>query len=177
MKLRYEISIEDCVAFGHHLVRNSQTMRRAMRSGQMLWAACPIGGVLFVILYNKAPFYKALVLIALIGIIVSVPFYFLYPLYFRWQHERYIRKINKEGKNRGVLGEHELSIEEDGIIEKTDVNENKLLWESVEHIASTENHTFIYISPIMAHVIPRLSVISGNYDDFVTELKKRYPAE
>lgn len=144
MKLKYEISIEDCVAFGHHLVKKSQTMRRAMRSGQMLWAACPIGGVLFIILYNKAPFYKALVLIALIGIIVSVPFYFLYPLYFRWQHERYIRKINKEGKNRGVLGEHELSIVEDGIVEKTDVNENKLFM-GVYRADSVNRKSYIHL--------------------------------
>lgn len=79
-----------------------------------------------------------------------------------------------EGLNRGLLGTHELELTEDGIIERSEVGEHKTTWQGIERIISTTEHTFVYVSALMAQVIPRNAVTEGDYDAFVDALRMQY---
>lgn len=55
----------------------------------------------------------------------------------------------------GILCEHTVTIDPEGLAEVTPVNESRHYWRGVHRVDSTSEHIFIYIQPSMAHVIPR----------------------
>lgn len=61
---------------------------------------------------------------------------------------------NHSGLN-GILGEHTITIDPEGLTESTSVNEGRHSWRGVHRVDSTSEHILIYIQPTMAHVIPR----------------------
>lgn len=85
-----------------------------------------------------------------------------------------VRNFYSEGKNRGVIGEHELEISADGIIERTLYNETKSAWGAVEKIESNPEYTFIYMNSVTAHVIPTRRIIEGDLSEFLTTLGQHY---
>ena len=79
----------------------------------------------------------------------------------------------REGSGKGIIGEHILEQTDTELIERTSVNEMKTNIASLERIETSSEHAFIYISSIHAHVIPRLSVIEGDFDAFLHELNRK----
>ena len=95
----------------------------------------------------------------------------LFAMIFLWllprTTDRQVRNFLKEGANKGMIGEHELEIDEQGLFERTAFNESRQSWACVERIERTETHAFIYISSMAAHVIPRDSATVGDFEPFV----------
>ncbi len=58
-------------------------------------------------------------------------------------------------KYRGVLGEHELEIRDDGLVERTDVNESVHRWAGFHKIITKRGYLFIYVTDANAHIVPR----------------------
>lgn len=65
-------------------------------------------------------------------LVVSLPLYLWYPKSFKKKYRQNIEKIYAEDGSKGLTGEHEITITNKGIIEKTKYNENKQSWESIE---------------------------------------------
>lgn len=103
----------------------------------------------------------------------SVVFSYIFPA----SMDRQIRRLYKEGANKGVIGRHELEIDDDGLVERTEVNETRQSWRGVERIAETDEHAFIYISSMAAHVIPKHSMTVGDPDAFIDRAKELWCAE
>jgi hypothetical protein len=57
-------------------------------------------------------------------------------------------------KNRGVLGAHELEIRDEGLLEKTDVNESLHRWSGFGKIGRTRRHLFIFVGGNIVHYVP-----------------------
>lgn len=90
--------------------------------------------------------------------------------------DRQVRRLYKEGTNKGTLGQHELEIDDSGLVERTEVNETRHAWQGVERIVETDTHALIYISSMMAHVIPKRSVTVGDADAFIACAKQLWSA-
>ena len=58
-------------------------------------------------------------------------------------------------KFRGFLGDHELEIREDGLVERTDVNESVHRWAGFHKIATTGRYLYIYVTDNNVHIVPR----------------------
>jgi len=58
-------------------------------------------------------------------------------------------------KYRGVLGEHELEIREDGLVERTDVNESVHRWAGFHKIITKRWYLYIYVTDANAYIVPR----------------------
>jgi hypothetical protein len=58
-------------------------------------------------------------------------------------------------KYRGVLGEHELEVRADGLVERTDVNESLHRWAGFHKIVSTGRYLYIYVTDVNVHIVPR----------------------
>jgi hypothetical protein len=58
-------------------------------------------------------------------------------------------------KYRGFLGKHELEIRDEGLVERTDINESLHRWAGFHKIVLTRRHLFIYVTDTNAHVVPR----------------------
>ena len=80
----------------------------------------------------------------------------------------------REGSNRSSLGKQRLRIEDDVLVEISDYRETRTKWAGVEKIESTDSYTFVYTGSVMAIVIPKESVTSGDYDQFVDALRSHH---
>jgi len=58
-------------------------------------------------------------------------------------------------KNRGVLGWHELEIREDGLVERTDINESLCRWTGFHKLRKSRNYFFLYVTDLAVHVVPK----------------------
>lgn len=90
--------------------------------------------------------------------------------------DRQVRRLYKEGTNKGVFGQHEIEIDDEGLVERTEVNETRQSWQGVERVGETDEYAFIYISSVMAHVIPKRPGIDGDPDEFITRAKQMWLA-
>ena len=170
MNIEYEINVDDWLALNRHLIKSSPLMIRAVRKGQAWWAMGPVVGGALLAAYKRVPLEKSGVILAAIFLILSVPMFFLYPIYFKFHSQRFIRKFYKSEKNKGAVGKHFFSVSDDALTDKTDYNNNTISWKSVDRIESTEDHTFIFTDELTAYIIPRHSILNGKYDEFVNKL-------
>jgi hypothetical protein len=58
-------------------------------------------------------------------------------------------------KFRGFLGDHELEIRDDGLVERTDVNESVHRWAGFHKIVTTGRYLYIYVTDNNVHIVPR----------------------
>lgn len=76
--------------------------------------------------------------------------------------------------NRGVLGMHEFEIRDDGLFEKTDVNESLHRWSGFQKIGSTRNFLFIFVTDNIVHYFPWKAFASDqDAQRFLGEIRRR----
>ena len=84
-----------------------------------------------------------------------------------------IRRSLPTRSNSGILGEHELIVDREHIIERTAVNETKFLWCSVPRVEENNDYIFLYQTDSSAHIIPKATFKTKNEaDQFYSLLTK-----
>jgi hypothetical protein len=167
MRIRYNNTIDDLVAFNAFHYANSPTAKRVWRL--VLW-----GGALLVLVgTTMTGRYSLAVRIA--GGLTGTAFYVVATLLVRrLTMGALIRRFYAEGSQKVTVGEREMEVTEQGLVERTDYNEMRSAWGAIERIETTPLHTFIYIGPLMAFVIPHGAVTEGDLRAFLVELKRHY---
>ena len=166
--------MDDLLTLNEYLCEHSLAMKKIMFKNRITLAISPLAGVMVLVYLKNIPMDPAIYIFAFIGIVISLPFYFIYPRYFKWSSRKNMIKLYKEAQNKGVIGVHEICIENDGIVEKTDYNETKQQWGSIESIVSYKDKTLIFIGAVQAHIVPQDSIIDGDYKTFVDEIVASY---
>jgi hypothetical protein len=70
-------------------------------------------------------------------------------------------------KSNGVLGEHIYTLQDDGLHERTDVNESLAKWAGITDIRRTRSFIFVQIAPWLYHIFPRRDFENpAAYDQF-----------
>jgi hypothetical protein len=168
MRIRFENTMDDVVAFSRYCFRHSPTMIRTRRYvvwGIPLLIGCPVAWY-----WVANGMYESLVCFML-GCSIYV---LVYPRLMLWSHGRAVRRIYMEGKNRGVVGWHELELTDLTLIERCEVGESTIRIDGIERIVSDGDYTFVFVSAVSAHIIPRASITEGDYDLFVSALQNKY---
>ena len=75
--------------------------------------------------------------------------------------------MHREGKLDGHLGEHLLEVSDNGVIERNEAGEHLSHWPEIENIYSTTQRTFFVTKCRVGYVLPKSSVVEGDYDEFV----------
>ena len=76
-------------------------------------------------------------------------------------------------KLQGLLGEHELEIRDDGIVERTNINESVHRWAGFHKIITTRRYLYIYVTDHNVHIVPRRSFASEQEEKaFRNEIEK-----
>jgi hypothetical protein len=60
----------------------------------------------------------------------------------------------KEGKNDGLLGEHHMTLSEEGIIEFTVNGETKVNWAGIKYLKEDNFYFYLYNSVLSAFILP-----------------------
>jgi len=77
-------------------------------------------------------------------------------------------------KLKGVLGEHTLEIRDDGLAERTDVNEALIRWTGIHKLVQTGRHLIIYVTETNVYLVPRKYFASlAEEKQFRAEIEKR----
>jgi hypothetical protein len=77
-------------------------------------------------------------------------------------------------KNRGVVGEHEFVIRDDGLVEKTPFNESLHRWAGFHKVTASRNYLFVFVTDNIVHYIPfRIFASKEDADSFQAELQRR----
>lgn len=172
MHIIFGINAEELFLFNQYLFDNSKTIQKAFTKNRSMISFSPILAAMILSLVNELSPLNALILAGIVAITISLPAYYVYPMLVRKNLRKRIVKMYSEGQNNGIIGEHELQIDADGLVEKTQLGEVRQEWDKIKDIVSLEGRTYIFISDINAYILPRQSVVSGDYDAFVAELKK-----
>jgi hypothetical protein len=167
--LRYVVDFEDIMGFQRFHFAHSPTMRN-QRFGLIGVVSFLIVALCLLALPEHSLTQRlgiAVPLVLLNGIIA----YFL----LKWSISSQTRKLLSEGSNSGILGDHELRLDERGLTEITSVNESRHAYSGISRIEETSDYAFIYISSLQAHVVPKRKILDGDIGSFMSNIRKRVP--
>jgi hypothetical protein len=171
MKIVYETTIDDMVAFNRYHFTHSRYVRR-LRAAWVWGTSCAIVGLGLISVVSDDPLASKVVVVAVLVVIAGLNALFQSWFYPR-NLDRHTRKMYKEGKNKGVIGHRELELNDSGLVSRSEIGASMVFIEAIEKVVSNEKYVFIYMSAIMAYVIPRDAVSEGNCDQFVEALRQR----
>lgn len=76
--------------------------------------------------------------------------------------------------SKGVVGEHELIITDEGLEEITEFNRSLVKWSGIKGIQESRNYYYLFIAGNAAHVIPKnRPLIEGDILPFIQEFKEK----
>jgi hypothetical protein len=77
-------------------------------------------------------------------------------------------------KNRGVVGEHTLEINDEGLLEKTPFNESLHRWTGFHKIQASRKYLFVFVTDNIVHYVPfRAFASPEEASGFRAELERR----
>jgi len=160
MKITYDTSVDDRVAFNvYHFTHSRSAIRARIIVGVLL----PVGLFLFICALNFSESGWR-----------SVPYSAIFPglmmLWFYGGHRRRIRKnvlkLLSEGDAGSGVSVEELEVTSEGLVSREELAEGKYNWKAIRNIASTPDYYFIYTGVGKALVIPKLKVTEGDFEEF-----------
>ena len=93
--------------------------------------------------------------------------------HLRWPTRQLSRRLVSEGRNTGFYGQCELAIDTDGLTESRPSGSTIRNWSSVERIATTPTHMFVYTSGVEAFVVPRRAFATeAEFRDFAEAIAR-----
>jgi hypothetical protein len=170
MIVRYRTTLEDLVAFNRYHCAHSPAVKKTKFTCMILVSALLIAGSLFIAPTEEV----ARPVIVAVAIVFAGLFSVVFNYMFTASMDRQARRLYNEGTNKGTLGQHELEIDDNGLVERTEVNETRQSWHGVERIAETDERAFIYVSSMMA-VPPQNLVDRTIVDVSALSVKLTYP--
>jgi len=166
MKIRFDLGIEDLVAFAQYHNDHSPFVRRVRLVVTLL------GVMPFLVLPVFAPHEYRLPALAA-GAAAAAVVAFRMPRAYARASERQVRKLYAGRVNEGVFGAYELELTADSLVKRTSVSESSTRLAALGPVRVTADYAFIYATPVTAFVIPRHAVTAGDFDRFVDEVKQR----
>ena len=88
------------------------------------------------------------------AVIVSVLWVVLYPKIFKKRISRVVTKRVKEDKNENVFSPATVTIDDEAITKESDSLSSRALWTTIQKVAVTEKHLFVFVNFANAFIIP-----------------------
>ena len=163
-EIEYELTLDDLFAFQLYATKHSRTAKRLNRYVYLADAA-----IILVIAVLSRPWTSY---IALAGFLIFVVTF----LGLGWLLTRYLTRkairdhVSQEVPDKGLLGRHRISLDEDGLTESTAVGESRVSWAGIDRMERTAEAVFVYTTATAAHVIPRRAFKSPADEESFVEM-------
>jgi len=186
VKIRFETTIDDVIAFNRFHFAHSRTWRR------QVWTQCLIGPAIFVGLFlliwmtrqipdgvaaGQMPPDEDLGFFYLLGAVIaiaSIIWVVVLRWYMNWTLGRNTRKFLAEGSNRVMFGWREMELVDNRLVLKTELVHSSLDLRAIEKIVGNEQYTYVYIAAAQAYMIPMDLYPEDEYRQFVAELREAW---
>lgn len=166
MEIKYTLTEEDYINFNLFHLKNSKTAMNALKIQRLLIPILYLIVGFILAKVSEGPLFLWLSIFLLLGI----AWYFFYPKYFYHSVMRRVRKMLKEGKNEGLLGEHLMTVSEEGIHDISSSGETSVKWPSIENFTEDEHNLYFYNTSLSAYIIPKREL--QNVEGFQQFVKK-----
>lgn len=156
MEITYELTEEDVVSYNLYHVKNSKVGKNSLQWQRFV---SPLIFLLFAYFLSVFTDMERVPLLVIFSIIAIVWVLF-YPKYFYNHVTRQVRKMLKEGKNEGLVGEHTMKLNKEGITDRTSMGETHVHWQGVHRIVEDAAYVYIYTSTVSAYIVPKRDTYS-----------------
>ncbi len=150
MKVEFNFTKEDYIAFNLHHIDTSPTIKRSLliqRYGvSLIFLIVPY----FFSRISGAPWSLSFIVYGAIFIAWII----YYPKYFMHVTKNRVRKLIEEGDNSDIFGMHSVNLTEEGVEQISNSEESKASWSAIKRIDETPEYTYIYITAINAYLVP-----------------------
>lgn len=151
MEIKNHITEEDFLNFNLFHMKNSKTARRALNIQRFLTPICFLFFAYFISEVTDISFLLAFS----IFLIASILWVLFFPKYFYSHVIRHVKKMIKEGKNEGLLGDHTLVMTEEGVVDSTLNGETKVNWSGIKSLKEDNHYFYLYNSSVSAYILPK----------------------
>lgn len=165
MVIKYELTLDDYIAFNLFHTSNSGALRRRRIVGTVLTSFITFVGTLLI---GHPPELGIgfSVIIALFCVVIS---WYVYKLAYGRAQSRTVRRMYQEGCNKSILGPREVTIDENSIFSRSEFIEARYFWKGVDRIIETPDHAFLYVAAVSALIIPKREIASGDPLQFIEQ--------
>jgi hypothetical protein len=172
VKIRFETTIDDIVAFNRFHLGNSPAWRKQVWTQMLIVPAILSGLVVLGALRqdNRDDGLPFLLITGIPVLVVSLLWAFGIRWWLHWSLGRNTRKFWAEGSNRALTGWREMELADGRLIIKTELLYASLDLRAIEKIVNTDNYTYVYIGATNAYMIPMNLYPEDEYREFVGEL-------
>ena len=165
MKHVYTMSMQDFLAYHYDFIQTSPIMKRALFIKRFFYPVILLGFPTLIAPFVKISDELLLIFFAMIALIWII---FYKKLYLRNIAKKSQKLVNSE-KGKGIIGIHEVQVGAKQLSEKTDAGVS--VYDQIDHISLTDTHIFIYVTNIMAIIIPKSSFESEEtQSEFISAL-------
>jgi hypothetical protein len=177
VKIRFEATIENIIAFNRFHYAHSPTWRRQVVT-QMLVLPVIFGSGLLLAYSGLRPIPDgdlwAFGVFGIPFVVLSILWACYIRWYMYWSLERNVRKFFAEGSNRSMLGWREMELVGDRLVSKTELIYSSIDLRAIEKIVANDQYTFVYIASVNAITIPMNLYPEDEYRAFVAELREAW---
>jgi hypothetical protein len=184
VKIRFETTIEDLVAFNRYHFANSPIWRKQIWLRSLLLPG--IVGLVLLVYYatntrrgfDGGPGNDPTLGLEFSTFGVFLFFSVAWVLFLRWRMSAALdsntRKLLAEGTNRAIFGWHDLELVGNRLVMNSELIHSSIDLRAIEKIVGNEQYTFIYIASAEAYIIPMQLFPEDEYSAFVAELRQAW---
>lgn len=172
-KISYELTARDYMDFNFYHLNNSKSMKKLVFTQRFI----------IPLFYFAFPFIlsRSTNISFMNWMLMSVGLYILWvwtsPRKMQGSITKKINKALKEGKLEKLLGEHTITLNDEGIVDSGKGGEAKAPWNSIYDVTEGKDHVYIFINDTKAYIIPNRAFVKEQLKhDFLAKIKeKRMP--
>jgi peroxiredoxin len=159
VKIRYEQTLDDLVAFNLFHSENSAAVRKWRKSLMAMLAAILVLSLIFfgVLFRSVVP--------AMVGVVPVAALLLLLPRRIRTVSIARLRQLLSEGANRSSLGLHEMMLSDGVLVDAHELREQRISFKGLERVVATTDYIFVYVNSASALVVSRAGVREGDFDE------------
>lgn len=151
LEINYNLTEEDYLNFNLFHAKNSKTVTKSLVLQRFL---SPIVFLIAAFVFSRitdGSLVGALIIFSGMGILWII----YYPKYFYSLIARQSKKMLKEGKNDGLLGERYMILSDEGIVDSSVNGETKVKWAGIKKLEEDSDYFYFYNSSVSAYILPK----------------------
>lgn len=151
MEFNYNISEEAYLQFNDYYAKNSETVKKSLMIQRITVPIMYLVMAVFLSFVLDMPVLFLMIPFFILGVLWAV----FYPAYFYRLIRRNARKMVREGKGEGILGDHTMIFTEEGLREISSTGEKMQSWSGIEKIGEDPSNFYLFNSGMSAYIISK----------------------
>lgn len=151
-EINYALRKTDLVEFNEYHARTTTKYGSSIMRHQFLYPGIIALMALYMVIYVDD------VQKAVVGLSFAFAWSILGPAWIKKRFHEHIESLLTEEALKEAVGQHKLSITEEGLVNRIGKSKTTIAWEDVQRIEKTKEYVFVYMATASALIIPKETV-------------------